>query len=67
MSWAKYRKQGVTEMRLYEPGEDLSRISVQPDYTPKQGDMVARDPAKPADQWLVNADYFKVNYERLNE
>ena len=31
--------------------------------SPKRGDMIARNPDNHNDQWLVNADYFKKNYE----
>jgi hypothetical protein len=63
--WLEYRKVAITEMRPYLEGEDLSKISVQPEYTPKPGDLVARDPAKPEDQWLVAQEFAAANYERV--
>ena len=63
-SWTLYRKSGMAEMRPYNPGEDLSGVSVQPDHVPAQGDMIARDPDNPGDRWLVAAEFFKKNYER---
>ncbi len=63
--WEKYRKTGVTEMRPYVPGEDLSGISVSKQNTPKEGDMIARNLFDHNDQWLVAREYFWSNYERI--
>jgi len=30
--------------------------------SPKEGDMIARNPANHKDQWLVAAKYFKENF-----
>jgi hypothetical protein len=55
-----YRKRGLTNMRPYEPGEDLSQVSVDVGYTPKSGDMIATDGKT---SWLINQTYFDTNYE----
>jgi len=49
-------------MRPYLEGEDLSKVSVEPGYTPKKGDLIARNPANPADQWLVSVVFAAENY-----
>jgi len=61
--WTKYRRGGLTEMRPYLEGEDLTGVSVGEDDrnngSPKKGDMIARDPENPSDRWLVNARFFE--------
>jgi len=61
--WNKFRKKGLAEMRPYVPGEDLSGVSVGAGFTPKEGDMIARDPSNPADVWHVDGDFFRNNYD----
>ena len=53
----------MTQMRLYEVGEDLTNVSIAPNYEPKQGDMVARRYEDPSDQWLISEEAFKKDYE----
>ena len=67
MAWKSYRRTGVTEMRLYIPGESLEGISVNDQDTPQEGGMIARNPDNPADQWYVNAEYFQQNMEEVAE
>lgn len=66
--FAKYRRKQIAELRPYEPGETLpSSVSVsEADRnagSPKPGDMIARNPTKHEDQWLVAAAYFADNFE----
>lgn len=62
-NFQQYRRKVVSgELRTYEPGEDLSGISVEKNYTPKEGDMIARNPDKVTDQWLVSKEYFEANF-----
>jgi hypothetical protein len=49
-------------MRPYVPGEDLSGVSVSSEFTPRKGDMIARDPSNHADVWHVDGDFFQENY-----
>ena len=63
----KYRKKAVTEMRLYVQGEDLSNVSVSKEDSPKQGDMIARNPSNHNDQWLVAREYFEASYEEVEQ
>lgn len=52
-------------MRPYEPGEDLSGISVSAEDTPEEGGMIARNPKNHADQWYVAKKYFEDNLEEV--
>lgn len=65
----QYRRSQIAELRPYVPGESLDRVSISaPDReagSPKEGDMVARNPKNHADQWLVAAQYFADNFEPL--
>jgi hypothetical protein len=67
MSWKQYKRKGLSEMRPYEAGEDISKVSISdPDKqngSPKAGDMIARNPKNHEDQWLVAAKYFNDNLE----
>jgi len=57
-----YQRKGTVEARPYVPGEDLTGISVSKEDTPKDGDMIARNPANHNDMWFVNQEYFQKNY-----
>ena len=65
--WKRYRRTGVSELRPYEPGEDLTAISVSATDTPRRGGMIARNPQNHADQWYVNEDYILRNLEPVEE
>jgi len=63
-----YRRSQIANLRPYIEGEDLSdRVSIsaadREAGSPKVGDMIARNPANHADQWLVAAAYFAANFE----
>ncbi len=66
MTFKKYKRRNIAEMRPYEKGEDLAGVSVSKadsDHgSPKPGDMVARNPKNHDDQWLVSAEYFAENF-----
>ena len=64
----QYQRSTMGEMRPYEPGEDLSKITVNDDDKqrygcPKEGDMVARSPQDRDNQWLVAKEYFEANFK----
>ena len=63
----RYRRKQIAELRPWQPGDDMSNISVSvPDKeagSPRIGDMIARNPKNHADQWLVTAQYFADNFE----
>jgi hypothetical protein len=60
-----YIRKGVSEMRPYVPGEDLTGVSisdaVKANGSPKAGDMIARNPKNHEDKWLVSEKYFSEN------
>lgn len=67
--FAQYRRKQIAELRPWNPGDDMSGVSIsQPDKeagSPKAGDMIARNPKNHADQWLVAAQYFADNFEPI--
>ena len=64
--WKQYQRTTVQDMRPYEEGEDVSKIEVNPidaaNGSPKEGDMIARDPNDETRGWLVSRDYFAHNF-----
>lgn len=64
--WKKYRRKGLSEMRPYIEGEDLTGISVsKPDDPETDIGMVARNPKNHNDQWYVARKYFEENFEEI--
>ncbi len=61
-----YRRSQIAEMADWEPGFDMTGVSVsEPDKTagsPKIGDKIARNPKNHDDKWLVAAAYFRDNF-----
>lgn len=68
-NFKKYRRSQIAEIAEWFPGFDMERVSISTSDreagSPKQGDMIARNPANHADQWLIAADYFADNFEPL--
>ncbi len=63
-SWGNYRRTGLSEMRPYVFGEDLSNISVSGiDHPETDMGMIARNPKNHTDQWYVTRKYFEDNFE----
>lgn len=67
--YKEYLKIARAEMRPYVDGEDMENIMVNTEDvingSPKEGDMIARNPKNHADQWLVSAKFFAENYEEI--
>lgn len=66
--WKQYKRKGLSEMRPYISGENLDEsVSISDadllSGSPKEGDMIARNPKNHADQWLVAKKYFEDNLE----
>lgn len=62
--WKQYKRTGLSEMRLYIKGEDLSNISVADVDDPETDlGMIARNPDNYDDQWYVDRAYFEKNLE----
>ena len=68
-NWQRYRRKNVIELRPWREGDDIEHISIsEADLnagSPKDGDMIARNPLNPADQWLLSKAYFEMNYEAV--
>lgn len=60
-----YRRKSLTFARPYEPGEDLSAVSVSKEDTPDNGGLIAMNPDNPKDQWFINAEYAAKNLEEI--
>ena len=62
--WNQYKRKGLSEMRPYVKGEDMTGISVA-DVDDPENDMgmVARNPDNHDDQWYVARAYFEKNLE----
>ena len=65
MTFKKYRRTGLSEMRPYIPGEDMTGISVAEVDNLYLGGMVARNPKNHKDQWFVAQRYFEENLEEV--
>lgn len=64
--WKQYRRKGLSEMRPYVFGEDLSGISVSSEDNPSlDRGMIARNPKNHKDQWYVARQYFEDNFEEV--
>ena len=67
MSWKNYKRKGLSEMRPYILGEELPGVSIseadKQTGSPKEGDMIARNPKNHDDKWLVAKKYFEDNLE----
>ena len=66
----QYLRRQIAELRPFIEGETLSeRVSVSASDreagSPKAGDMIARNPKKHDDQWLVAAQFFADNFEPI--
>lgn len=64
--WKWYKRKGLSEMRPYHLGEDLTGISVNKEDFPEIGGMIARNPKNHNDQWYVAKKYFEDNLEEAN-
>ncbi len=70
MSFQQYRRRQIAELRPYLVIDDMTGVSISPEDTkagsPKEGDMIARNPKNHADQWLVAKQYFEDNFEPVS-
>ena len=74
MKFEQYRRTNIAEMRPvtpYEYEEDTlnSNISISEadrlNGSPKQGDMIARNPDNHNDMWLVAKEYAEANFIKV--
>jgi len=66
--YKQYQRKGLSEMRPYIQGEDLTGISVsEPDKNNLHlGGMIARNPKNHDDKWFVAQKYFDANLEPVS-
>ena len=69
MEFKQYRRTQIAEMLPWYIGFNMSGVSIsKPDLengSPKEGDMIARNPKNHNDVWLVAAQYFSDNFEEF--
>ena len=70
VAWGRFKRTNVAEMRKYVVGECLDGgVSISDadrmNGSPKEGDMIARNPRNHNDQWLVAKKYFLENFEQI--
>ena len=67
IEYKQYHRKGLSELRPYIQGEDLTGVSIseadKQNGSPKEGDMIARNPKNHDDKWLVAKKYFEDNLE----
>jgi hypothetical protein len=72
----KYKRIAIAELRPVTDDEVMQKsladnISLSPadkeNGSPLVGDMIARNPSSPNDQWLVAEQYFNDNFEKVKE
>ena len=64
IDWKQYKRKGLSEMRPYVKGEDLSKVSVSQEDKPETDmGMIARNPKNHEDKWYVSRKYFEDNFE----
>jgi hypothetical protein len=67
--FVQYQRKQIAELRPYEPDENMTGISIsdadKANGSPRDGDMIARNPKNHEDQWLVSMDYFLANFEPM--
>lgn len=65
----QYRRTQIAEMTRWVPGSYMGDVSISaPDKkagSPKDGDMIARNPKNHEDKWLVASQYFADNFEEV--
>ena len=72
MEFKKYKRTNIAEMHKYNPNNMypqgfIEKVSIsqvdKENGSPKEGDMIARNPENYEDLWLVAKDYFEQNFE----
>jgi len=71
MEFKQYRRKQIAELRPWVAEYNLGvPVSISEEDrkngSPKEGDMIARNPKNHDDQWLVAKQYFEDNFEPIN-
>jgi hypothetical protein len=68
-SFREFKRQGTIEAAPWSPEVDMDSVSIADADrlagSPKEGDMICRNPDNYEDQWLVAADYFRKHYRQV--
>ena len=67
--YKQYKRKGLSEMTPYTKDLDMEGVSISEadlsNGSPKEGDMIARNPKDHSDKWLVAKAYFEDNLEEV--
>jgi len=62
----QYKRKEIAQLRPYQTGDDMAGVSISDadkrNGSPKEGDMIARNPDDATDMWLVAKDYFEKHF-----
>lgn len=65
----QYRRKQIAELRPWKWGDSMEGVSISaPDKangSPKEGDMIARNPKNHDDAWLIAKEYFWDNFQEV--
>lgn len=68
-TFRRYRRKQTAELTAWHPAFDMTDVSISEEDrkagSPREGDMIARNPANHRDRWLVGAAYFLANFEPI--
>jgi len=71
VEYKKYKRSAIAEMADWVEGFDMSWVSIssadRENGSPKVGDKIARNPMNHTDKWLVAANYFRDNFEPMDD
>ena len=69
VQFKQYRRKQIAELTPWKEGMVTDHVSISNEDvkagSPKEGDMIARNPKNHNDQWLVAKDYFNDNFEAV--
>jgi len=70
MHFRRYMRRGTVEAGAWIPGVNMAGVSISEEDrkagSPKEGDMIARNPDNHADKWLIAHAFFRKNYIQLD-
>jgi len=69
--YKQYKRKGFSELTPWVEGFDMTNVSIsiadQLNGSPKEGDMIARNPKNHEDKWLIAKKYFEDNLELVED
>ena len=65
--WNVYKRKGTENTAIeacyYTVGDDLTNVTIEESYNPKEGDMIFMNPYRHENKWLMDSIRFDRNYE----